>query len=296
MGKLSKNHIMSNNITDQITTGFKTRQVFADVMVTPTMAKRLLELNTDNRPINERTVKRYTDDMKNGNWKFTGDTISISKTGKMLNGQHRLTAIMQSNTSQKFNLQTGLEDDVFDVIDTGKNRSAADTLAIAGHKNPGILQGAIKLVISYYRMVTKKASHRSNKPTNQEVLAWLSESRADLMHECVSKAGSYYTKVRFFSPATYAAFMYLFSTKNKEQADQFFEKLVGGLDMQADDPVYVLRQKLTNLMAKSSGGAQAGATSDFKYALLVKAWNLFRDGERTRRLNWSRDEDFPRIK
>src|ERR1044071_5653365 len=97
--------------------------VFANVEVTPEIAADLLTLNDENRPVKPSVVKQYVDDMRKGKWHFAGDSVKISKTGRLLDGQHRLMAIVQSGIPQTFNIQSGLENDSFQVMDIGKLRS-----------------------------------------------------------------------------------------------------------------------------------------------------------------------------
>lgn len=41
-------------------------------IITPAAAKRLLARNSHNRPLSERTVQRYTDDLASGRWQQNG--------------------------------------------------------------------------------------------------------------------------------------------------------------------------------------------------------------------------------
>ena len=106
------------------------------VLITPKIANEYLKANTANRRINTPTLMRYVNEMLNGRWKTdTGEMIKISKTGVVLDGQHRLLSIVKSGVSLYFHIITGLDDKVFDVLDTGKNRNACDIFYIDGIKN-----------------------------------------------------------------------------------------------------------------------------------------------------------------
>lgn len=69
--------------------------------VTPQIAQELLNHNIINRKLNQRRVALYAKDMKEAKWENIADGISISvdETGKLLNGQHRLNAIIKANVS-----------------------------------------------------------------------------------------------------------------------------------------------------------------------------------------------------
>ena len=74
------------------------------VLVTPELASKWLEKNIDNRNLRKNTINQYVNDMKNGKWSLVGDSITFDKDGILTNGQHRLYAVVQSNTAQYFNV------------------------------------------------------------------------------------------------------------------------------------------------------------------------------------------------
>jgi len=102
------------------------------VYVTPTLAQEILENQNDrNRKINEAKVKKYTDDMRAGNWRGdNGESIKFDTRHKLIDGQHRLTAICRSGESMELEFRTGLDPDTRVTIDTGKPRSGGDVLAM----------------------------------------------------------------------------------------------------------------------------------------------------------------------
>lgn len=101
------------------------------VDVTPDIAASLLErANFGNRKPKPVVVKKYAKLMANGDWRFSPETISISKTGRLLNGQHRMMAVVQSGVTCRFLFATGFDDEVFSVLDRGATRTKADALSI----------------------------------------------------------------------------------------------------------------------------------------------------------------------
>ena len=104
------------------------------VTVTPELARVILDdHNRDNRRVKPSVVKRYARMMQIGDWKLSPETISISRTGRLLNGQHRLMAVAMSGVSVDFLFAYGFEEDVFAVLDRGSARTMADALGTAKH-------------------------------------------------------------------------------------------------------------------------------------------------------------------
>ena len=69
--------------------------------ITPLYAKNLLSLNCNNRNVNRYRVSAYAEDMKNGCWQLTHQGILIGKNGNVIDGQHRLYAVIESGASIK---------------------------------------------------------------------------------------------------------------------------------------------------------------------------------------------------
>lgn len=110
----------------------------AEVMtVTPEMAKEMLKGNSTNRQISKSTVNLYANDMKNGNWKLGGQGISISKTGRLLDGQHRLKAIIQTNILIVMLVCTDV-DDTNANFDNGRKRTITDQYKLKNNKDDDI--------------------------------------------------------------------------------------------------------------------------------------------------------------
>lgn len=94
--------------------------------ITPAMAMSMLSRNSINRRFRPGVGKRYAMIMQNGNWKLTPEPICFDTDEVLLNGQHRLWAVIESGIGQEFVVWEGMPRDVFAVIDRGQMRSFSD--------------------------------------------------------------------------------------------------------------------------------------------------------------------------
>lgn len=93
--------------------------------ITPQVAERWLKLNYGgNRPLANDRVIEFATSMATGKWTLTHQGICFSDTGKLLDGQHRLSAIIKSGVSVQMLVVTGVSEDTFRAIDIGKVRPA----------------------------------------------------------------------------------------------------------------------------------------------------------------------------
>ena len=100
--------------------------------VSPVEAAELLKGNTRNRAINPRAVTRYAVAMTNGQWKVGNDAICIGLDGTLLNGQHRLTAIVQAGVPVELLLREGVDPDDLKAMDQGHKRLGTDIATLLG--------------------------------------------------------------------------------------------------------------------------------------------------------------------
>jgi len=108
----------------------KTGKVDERVNITPEMAGHMLAYNGKNRPVSSAKVKRLATKMADGKWIFTHQGLGFSYEGYLIDGQHRLAAIMASGVTCEFIVTYGLDPGAFEHIDTEGGRSASDLLAI----------------------------------------------------------------------------------------------------------------------------------------------------------------------
>lgn len=99
-----------------------------EVLVTPEYAAELLKFNTHNRNLRSSVVDKYARLMRGGEWILVNDAIVISKGNVLLNGQHRLSAVVKAGVSVPFIIYYGAEEEAFDVMDTAVTRSMGDVL------------------------------------------------------------------------------------------------------------------------------------------------------------------------
>lgn len=101
------------------------------VTVTPSQAGKWLDANTNNRKQRGAYISDMASAMRRGEWQATHQGIAFAKCGKLLDGQHRLEAIIRANVDLEMLVVTGLDECVFSVIDVGAKRTVADTTKLS---------------------------------------------------------------------------------------------------------------------------------------------------------------------
>jgi hypothetical protein len=100
--------------------------------VTPTLAQKWLEGNTHNRSLKQRKVEQYAADMKAGKWRQTHQGIAFDGENTLIDGQHRLWAVIESDATVVMLVTHGLAIDTQAVIDDHIHRTVLDQMQLAG--------------------------------------------------------------------------------------------------------------------------------------------------------------------
>lgn len=104
------------------------------VLITKEIAEWMMKSNTGNpRKLSMSVAAKYAADMRGGRWGTDATPICFGKDGRLLNGQHRLTAVILSGVACTFLVLYDCESDM--VFDQGKTRSTGDILHSHGIGN-----------------------------------------------------------------------------------------------------------------------------------------------------------------
>lgn len=158
------------------------------------VAKLLLQGNVRNRPISMPHVKALARDMLAGKWRLTHQGIALDKDYRLVDGQHRLTAIVESGTTQKMTVTYNVDPESFHSIDVGlQPRSVAQIAGLLrGTKYPTLATAAAKLI---WHVLSENVHQPSRTTwTESEVFGVLDVFEADLVWVAERVNGAQYIK------------------------------------------------------------------------------------------------------
>ncbi|WP_141698345.1 hypothetical protein [Streptomyces lushanensis] len=258
--------------------------VWRIVKVTPELADTFLSRASVNRRLNMGHVKALTETILRGEWKLTHQGIAFDKTGALLDGQHRLQAIIEANTPVEMIVFEGLPKDVFPVLDTGKRRSAADTLLSTGAKYLPLLSSTIRHVILFKTMPNEPWSGARAHVSNDQILAAYNEDR-DGYGEAVT-IGRELSKHLFASP-TAAAVGYFVTHEVAPAAniEEWTSGLKSGASLDPGDARLALREVPKDTQRR---GSKRRIDMRDQVAIYIKAWNAWMEPERADELRLRR--------
>lgn len=259
------------------------------VTITPTMARKFLEKNTMNRPLNQQNLDALIKEINYNNFYVTGESIKIATDGTLLDGQHRLEAILHSGKAVKMFLMEGLEKDSFKYMDTGRSRQASDVLAIEGVANASKIAGMVKFIINFKNGFYSDAAQNMSKYriTNSKISDFTNKHLKSLQDSYDFGFGK---GKRLISGGIIASLHYIFKGIDEKKADDFINKLVTGTELTSGTPIHQLRERFI-----SDQRSTRKMPSRERIALICKAWNLVRQNKKVNSLRWEIKRDpFPK--
>jgi hypothetical protein len=251
--------------------------------ITPKWAAYILQTKgRGNRPIRWKHVDWLAGEISAGRWKINGDTICYNAE-KILDGQHRLLAIVKAGVEVQSLVVDGLPSHIMNTKDEGKRRTGADTMCVIGEKNNARLAACLSLVHRYYTGTIKSRTAFSNCELEN-----LLETYPDIRTALQGRE-----KNQLISPSIINACFYIFRRISPELAIEFVERILRGIGVEAGTPWHALRNRLfANSVATSK------LPQEHIMALCIKAWNIARNGKMAKDIRYrpSNEEKFPAAK
>lgn len=264
----------------------------AVMTITPSVAKKWLEANTSNRPVRNGHVSFLAKQMREGRWQVNGETIKFNgaeTNPHLLDGQHRLMAVVESETTIQSLVSFGISASAFSTIDTGVTRKASDVLFLQSEVDTNILAAALRHLYHYRNGTLAQMGKTSIKASNDDIVS-VFRSNPSIRQSLDIMLSS---TINRFMPVSMAAFChYIFGEFDRPLSDTFFQKLDTGIGLSDDDAVYLLRERLL-----ANKTAKAKIRPKEIMALTIKAWNFARVNASVKSLRWRtagpRAEAFP---
>lgn len=261
------------------------------VSLTPDQAMELLEHNTLNRPLSDAHAKRIAGEIVKGRWKFNGDTIKIADDGKVLDGQHRLWACIESKRPIDTIVVHGVDAAAFSTIDTiRKSRTASDTIALMGTtRHRHIIGTALTWLIRWQRGVLTNYRQPQHRVENADI-----EDAFGAHPQITSAVQRAMTCRRIGNPGIFAFLYYVTANRKPELADQFMTAIEDPTGLSVSHPFFQFRAYLTTQSPTKK------REPDHTIALAFKVLNAVAAGRPIRHLKYqdqgAHAEAFPELK
>jgi len=244
-------------------------------VISPSSAEQYLARNFEtNRKLSPTNLAKHVSSMQKGSWLISTDCIGFDTKGRLINGQHRLTAVIQSKTSQPFIVVRNLPVQSAQVLDLGKKRMMDERLCIAGKSLSRNLCSVVRNAMTNYTDNYVGTVKFSEQPYD------------DFVYDTFLKHSEFFTyleelnlcKPSFFAAAAvkiYAEMRYYNMRKNLSNSDVVYSH---GMSP---------GQRAIHFVTLAIHGGSDYAPTDFSYDTAAIRLKELRDTRKAQNKHWS---------
>lgn len=237
--------------------------------VTPATAKKWLAMNTDNRKFRRNRGETYARDIEAGKWQENGEAIKFAKDGTLLDGQHRLWAIVHSGRSITVLVIRNLSNATQDTMDDLAKRTLGDTFNFHNVSSANSAAAIVRRVLMWQEGF--KSNVGGYQPSKAEALAAL---REDQTLSVAIEAATGMRQRRLVPPTIIGLTYWIFWNIDQDDCETFWHGLHTGENLTTDSPIYIVREQIQRHMQREGRVAESSIL-----AWIIKAWNHYRAGQ-----------------
>ena len=230
--------------------------------ITPEKANLLLKrCNKNNRRLNKAHVETLKRDMESGNWYNDTSYIGFDGNGTLVNGQHRLKALAESNVESVV-LKFDFDSEQHISMDTGMNRTYASTASISKKMGLEVMPANFKTII----MAGLKLTNPKIKLSNSELVNYWSKYKEQI-NICNDNKLFDLGKINSASVKASILWAYL-SGVDIQSLSHFAEVLRNGITKSDFDiPIIRLRDELVDMKGSSGNAVELRRAQYTQYAI-----------------------------
>ena len=207
----------------------------------PAKAEKYLEQAEEagvrNRSVSQARVEMFAAAMKNGEWRTTHQGIAFDENGKLIDGQHRLWAIVTSDQDIKMVVTRGIPIADMPVVDRGRVRSLGDILHIDGVEK-GSRKAAIARILGAFLKGSGDNDVRNGRLLDSEIRSIVKTYEHDLSWFMTLES-----RGPFASAPLAACFVYAHSIA-PSKVESLAESFLTGVGLNIGDPMHSMRKHL----------------------------------------------------
>lgn len=242
------------------------------IVVTPEMAARWLANNPNIRKLRNKYVENISRSIEGGHFRVTHQGIAIRQDGALVDGQHRLSAIVRTGRSVSMLVSTGLTDEDVKVIDSGMKRQSHERIGADRHR--------VQIATA---MLTVLGVRRSPLEWEIELLLDVLDDRLSF---CESHIDGWKHKKRTGSAPALAAMLLLLEKMKGDQSSidesiRLMSKALRGDLFEAPQSVISYYRQMTEGV-KHIGAALKRRGGSSQVDAFVRAWVAFQPANRSK--------------
>ena len=251
--------------------------------VTPKQAIHWLESNTRNRPVKQSHVNRLAKEILENRWQLSHQGIAFDTTGLLLDGQHRLWAIIEADRPARLRVFFNEPVENTRVVDAGERRSNLDIMTMTGQ----VGDVSAKHLATLRAMLAGQSARSSRMSVGEE--SKLYKKHAEAIEFAMQHLGA--SSIKGVATATTRAVVArAYYSVHGSKLVHFCNVLKSGIGSNDEDCSTVM---LWQFLVQASRAGQADGVRRLRYGKTEWALAAFLNGKTPKQLRGANVELFP---
>lgn len=238
------------------------KPVFAVETIDPDRAARYLTRNTGNRRISQAHVDEIARDLQENRWIYNAQPICFADNGRLMNGQHRLHAVIAANREINAPVVYGLNEAAYPTYDNHARRRTKVGNERADFGDLGLAHAMANLL---WRKERKARETINATASVAEIHQIIKE------HPRLLTLRGFARKMGHFGRASVIGYgAYVIERDNPRLAQRFLESFETGANLGPGHPILALRSVMQKLRNDKASQAE-------QLAALLAGWERFKE-------------------
>ncbi|GAB6901985.1 ParB N-terminal domain-containing protein [Kineosporia succinea] len=248
--------------------------------ISPKEAASLLGTQVRNRPLNRARVDQYAGDMEAGRWRRTKSVISVDRDGHLIDGQHRLTAVILSGSTQEFIVSRGHDPEDQMYMDLTGVRTPPQQMAMMGSRHASRQSTVAKHVLAYDTGVMQASPGNrggGRYPGLPAIIEFQKKHEEDILWAIDLVLTYGIAKTAFGEAALMSTAFLITRATSKPEVESFWDEWL--------NPEHATSSNAILRLARLNPGEYKKEAASGQICALLHAWNDYRSGrERKQRI------------
>jgi len=212
-------------------------------IITPDMAKDILSRNSQNRVVNKSLLEFIKTQINTGQFVYNGQSITVSSSGILLDGQHRLHACVETNKDIEVEFIDGVDSSVFGTIDIGRNRTSADVFSINGIEKSKHMASICNLTMTKLDLDREKRGTISVKYSPDEILVFF-RKHEEIIVKYYSTISPFRSKQKLIPLPRVVAMALILDIEDTRGGMSYIRQILTGVAETESNVPFIIREKL----------------------------------------------------
>ena len=266
--------------------------------ISPVQAKKYLETSPENRITvsSRRVIRTYADAMRKGEWMLNGETIVFDEQGRLMQGHHRMMAVVESGCEVEFLVVRNVpRDRAWTTYNCGLKTNLGQMLAMKKIKNASLVAAIVNVNSNLVKFGRVFANNGPSTNASARTLTSDYSQYEDFMEDYDNIATMTHglcDRRKILTNSWVGGIIFYLTHEGNYQMDfvqRFFETLCKIENNDVKQAVVLRNAIVSNRISHKE------MKPDFLFALVVKAWNAYVENREISRMRWNKKEEYPQL-